>query len=306
MPSLLVLPGILLLGLLALDVFVTVFHASGHAGPVTRRQNRLLWAGFRAVGIRSDGTSRERLLAFGGPTLVATTLLVWVGWLVLGYFLLYLPFISSFLVSPGSLRTPWMEALYYSMYTAGTVGLGDVIADAEALRVLTGLQAMSGFALFSLSITYLLSVYGELISARATASGISGYFAEGMAATLRRVEEARPEAFARWAEGITTALLRTTQAQFQYPVLNYFYSADRSRALPVQVGRLLEICRGPNGPRSRTRSGLSAVLSRTPACVGGVSLRHRGELHPGRLRGTAAEGPREPKPHAAPALHGIR
>lgn len=107
--------GVLLLVLLFVDVFLTVLHASGRAGPITRRYNRLLWAAFRAVGVRSDGIPRERFLAFGGPVLVATTLLVWVGWLVLGYFLLYLPFISSFLVPPGSLRTPWTEALYYSM-----------------------------------------------------------------------------------------------------------------------------------------------------------------------------------------------
>lgn len=233
--------GALLLGLLFVDVFATVFHAAGRGGPINRRQNRLLWNVFRRIGIRRDGTPRRALLAYGGPTLVALTLVVWTVWLVVGFALVYLPFVGLFLVSPGEPGAPWVEALYYSGYTAATLGLGDVVADTAWLRLTTIVQAMSGFALFSLSITYLLSVYGDLGSARATASGIAGYFRGGVSVTLTRVEQAGAEPFARWCEGVTTMLLLNLQARFQYPVLNYFYSIDRSRALAVQVGHLLEV-----------------------------------------------------------------
>lgn len=232
-----------LLALLVIDVFMTVFHASGRGGPLNRWQNGALWAGFLALGIRKDGSPRSRMLGLAGPIMVITTLLVWMGLLVFGSALVYLPFMTTFLVSPGSLRSPWLEALYYSTYTAGTLGLGDVVANRGWLRLMTGVQALGGFALISVSITYLLSVYGQVTAMRTVANQISGYFAEGVAVTLRRVEEAGAESFARWAENLTGAFLTMLQAQFQYPVMNYFRPAERSRALPVQLGNLLEFRR---------------------------------------------------------------
>jgi hypothetical protein len=235
--------GFLLLVLLLVDVFLTIFHAAGRGGPINRRQNRLLWGAFRWAGMRRNGASRSTLMAFAGPTLVATTLLVWLTWLVLGFFLIYLPFIDAFLYSPGFMRTRWMEALYFSVYTAATLGLGDVVADAGWLRLVGAAQAMCGFVLFSLSITYLLSVYGELIAQRATASRIAGYFDEGEEALADRVERVGAEAFARWADEVTMALLTYVQSQFQYPVINYFHAVDRSRALPVQLRTLVSFDR---------------------------------------------------------------
>lgn len=73
------------------------------------------------------------------------------------------------------------------------------------------------------------------------------------------MEAAGPDAFARWSEGITTALLRTVQAQYQYPMLNYFYSADSSRALPVQIGCLLEVRRALE--REQKPDALSALAA---------------------------------------------
>lgn len=235
--------GVLLLGLLFVDIFITVFHASGRGGPLNRLQNRIIWRAFRAVGIRSDGAPRPEVLGLGGPTLVAVTLLLWLGWLVLGFFLIYLPFVASFLTLAGQIRTPWLEALTYSMYTASTLGLGDVVPESGWLRIITGVQAMSGFALFSISITYLLSIYSELTAARTTAHQIASYFADGPAATLRRLDDFGVESFVGWSETIKESLLRAVETQHQYPVLNYFYSADSARALPVQLGRMLDLDR---------------------------------------------------------------
>lgn len=235
--------GAALLLLLGADVFLTVFHPSGRGGPINRKQNRAVWGLFRLAGVRSDGTLRDGFLSLGGSTLIVLTLVVWVVWLVAGFALIYFPFIEGFLVSPGSLRTHWSEALYYSGYTAATLGLGDVIADTNALRLLTVVEAFCGFALLSVSVTYLLAVYRELITMHTLASRIAGYFGAGDVCGLVERQPDPPEAVARWGEDVTASLLHVLQAHHQYPILHYFRAREESRALPVQLGELLALRR---------------------------------------------------------------
>ena len=90
--------GAALLLLLAADVFFTVFSPHGRGGPVNRRQNRALWALFRASGRRRDGSARDRWLPLAAPFMVVSTLAFWVLWLVIGFALVYYPWIESFLV----------------------------------------------------------------------------------------------------------------------------------------------------------------------------------------------------------------
>lgn len=233
--------GILMIGLLTVDVFLTVFHAQGQGGPVTSRLSRLVWSATSVLGQRADGSKRDRVLALGGPVLVVTTLFLWVILLVVAYTLVYYPWITTFLTSPGSLRTPWVEALYYSGYTAATLGLGDVVADAEALRLLTFLQAFGGFALLSVSTSYFLAVYRELVAMQSLAVDISGLFSKGEEQVLSFTNDEGYDTLARWSEQLSSDLSRSLIAHHQYPVLHYFRPREESRALPVQLGALLRL-----------------------------------------------------------------
>ena len=237
----LVLPllGTGLLLLLAADVFSTVFWPKGRGGPVNRRQNRLVWAAFRSLGRRRDGSTRDGLLAVAGPVIVVTTLAVWVLWLVVGFALVYSPWIRSFLVSPGTLRVPWWEAVYFSGYTAATLGFGDLVPDRQALRLLAPVEAFGGFALLSISVTYFLAVYRELVRKEALAASVSSYLSDGGEAPLRFAGDGGADAVARWCESVSDALSQVLLAHFQYPVLHFFRSEQGSRALPVQLGHLL-------------------------------------------------------------------
>lgn len=233
--------GVLLVVMLVVDVFLTVFHAQGQGGPITRRLSVLVWHAARALGRRGNGSKREQVLALAGPVLVVATLLSWVVLLVLAYTLIYYPWIRTFLVSPGNLGTPWVAALYYSGYTAATLGLGDVIAGPGSLRLVTVLEAFAGFALLSVSTSYFLSVYRELIAMQSVAADISDLFHEGEEQLLEFTRQEGYDALARWSERIASNLSRTLIAHHQYPVLHYFYSRQESRALPVQLGALLRL-----------------------------------------------------------------
>lgn len=233
--------GIVLLLLLAADVFVTVFHPQGHGGPVNRTQNRLVWTLFRTLGVRGDGSMRRGWLALAGPLLAVLTPTGWVLLLVAGYALIFYPWIHDFLVSPGHLRVGWAEALYYSGYTAATLGFGDVIADAVPLRLLTVTEALSGFALLSASLTYVLSVYQEHGRMTTLAMQIDSRLPPPAGASARS-----PSHAASWGEWMTDtsgSLLHVQQAHARYPILHFFWSSQRGMALPVQVGALLGLRR---------------------------------------------------------------
>jgi hypothetical protein len=244
------LGGAILLLLLA-DVFLTVFHPQGRGGPLTHWQNRAVWTSFRRLGRRADSW-----LSFAAPAMAVLTVLVWVVLLVGAFALIVYPWIGSFLVSPGSLRVRWIEALYYSGYTAATLGFGDLVPDAEPLRLLAPIEAFLGFAILSASITYLSSVFRELVSMHTLAVNISGYFNAAAETTLESAGDSQRQAFARWAEGVNTSLLHALQAHFQYPILHYFRPTDEERALPPQLEHLLAVRRQLRGDDGAASAGL--------------------------------------------------
>ena len=236
----LVVAGVLLLGLLFVDVFVTVFHAAGRGGPVTRGIMRAVWHLFGSTGTPKGRPRRDRLMGLAAPVIVIVGLGTWITLLVTGFALIYYRWIDSFLVSPGEMRMYWVEALYYSGYTAATLGTGDIVADNEFLRLLTPVEAFGGFALVSVSITYVLAIYREVVATQKLASLIHGF--------LRAVdpigqEGARMEAVARWMEDVNGALLHVLSSHYEYPLLHYFRPSSVERALPPQLAKLDDLCR---------------------------------------------------------------
>ena len=191
--------GVLVLMLLATDVFLTVFQPQGRSGPLTQLQNRLLWGVSRYLARTG---SRTGLLALAGPSMVVAARATWLLLLVAGFALIYYPWITSFLISPGELRATWAEAVYFSGYTAATLGLGDLVPDHVALRLLTALQAFGGFALISVSVTYLLSVYRQVLAMQTLAANVAGFVRANALGEKTAAELAASDPIARWTEQI--------------------------------------------------------------------------------------------------------
>lgn len=239
--------GVALLLLLFVDVFRTVFLPQGHGGPLSRRMYQLIWGAFRKLGTRG-GRARVAWLRLGGPTLALLTPAVWASLLVVGYALIFLPWIDTFLASPGRLGQGWVESLYYSGYSAATLGLGDMVATLPALRILTVVEAFSGFALVTASLSYVLVVYREQGIVAALALDVCTHLPDGADTVPRSGDPHHLQAWARWMEGVARSLLHVTQAHSQYPVLHYFRPIDPTKSLPVQAGALVELRRRLGDP----------------------------------------------------------
>jgi hypothetical protein len=235
--------GVAVALLVYFDAFLTVFHARGRGGPLTRWLGRLVWRLFRITARWRRPAARDRWLSLAAPSMVVLAIAAWGFLLIAGFALIYRPWLSHFLVSPGRLHDSWTEALYFSGYAATTLGLGDVVADTPPLRFLSVLEAFSGFALVTLAITYLLGVYGAVLTMGVLAGRIDAFF---RADDVRALDYGDPEvrsAFLRWTEQTTGELLHVLQAHFQYPILHNLRPMDPERSFSVQFRHLLVIHR---------------------------------------------------------------
>lgn len=237
--------GVALLGLLVLDVFVTIFLPGSGAGPVTGRAYRATWWLWRQV-TRRAGRHRRRLLGLCGPVLLPLTVLLWALELVVGFALVYLPFAGTFTVQGEPALPGWVTALYYSGYSATTLGVGDVYPQGGALRLVSVVESAFGFSLFSVSITYLISVYNAVAQSASFALGITRRFGPGghgsVAAVLVAAQETGTvDDLRRWIEDSGAELERVATSRLQYPLLQYFHVAEDERAIPVALSDLLEL-----------------------------------------------------------------
>jgi hypothetical protein len=232
--------GVLILLVLLRDIVITVFHPEGQGGPLFRVLSRTLWAGFRALGRRSDGSLRTDLLSMAGPVLAVLTPATWLLTLVVGFALIYMPWVLELIEIPGEEGPPWREAIYHSLNAASTLGLGDVRADHIGLRWLTAVQALAGFGMVTAALSYFMAVYRELPILRTTAMEISARLREDDVIDHISDDEQREE-WDQWFEHIARALMHLRLVLAQYPILHFFRPRYFSDEFLLQLGRLLEV-----------------------------------------------------------------
>lgn len=267
-----ILAGLGVLAAVVVDVFNTVFVPRGGAGWLTSRSYRAIWAAWSAIAC-AGGHRRRRLLALAGPALLPLTVVLWVAEVVAGFTLIYLPVSEHFVVPNGDETSGAFSALYVSGYAATTLGVGDIYASTEELRLLVTLEAAAGFALFSISITYVLSVYGALQRATGLSLSISRFVGRGSGEdpidlVCRAVCTSSEADVLVWLSRTMDELAVTDQAQRQYPLIAYFHVPDDDRALPLALSdvlTLVTVCRGLLDPEEYP------TLSSGPTIVGAWS-----------------------------------
>jgi len=290
--------GALLLLALAVDVFKTAFHAEGRGGPINRRQNRLIWNVVRWAGTLGGGT-RPRLLSIGGPLIAVATIAAWSLLLFTGFALIYMPFVLDFHFSPGQPGSALLEAFYYSTIIGATLGHGDVVAPGATMRVLTMVQAVSGFALLTVAVTYVLAVYRELIATHALASALDARLGAAEAAVARDGAAANDAGLVDpldgdWARSVTLRLCHVLEAHFNYPILHYFRPSRTARALPHQLDRLM---RRRSAADERGAGPAASTAQDSVDALHPMLTRYIGEVHSLFVRQAREpeEHPRDPR-----------
>jgi hypothetical protein len=232
--------GALLLLMLSRDVLITVFHPEGHGGPLFRVLSRGVWAGIRGVARRAGGPRQGTILTYAGPLLTVVMPAIWVVILVVGFALLYLPWIMELVEIPGTPGPPWREAVYHSLNASSTLGMGDVHARHTSLRWLTAIQALAGFGLVTAALSYFMGVYRELPVMRTLAAEIRNRLDEANAVQAILSDEQRND-WDQWFEHVARTLIHLRHVFAQYPILHFFRPSPAQDEFLVQLGRLLQL-----------------------------------------------------------------
>ena len=146
------------------DIFLTLVHPHAR-GRLTRAIVAGIW--------RTTSHGGQRARAASGPLAAISVVLAWAAIQAIGWALIYLPHVpEGFLYSEGidpDLYLDAFEALYFSLVSLSTLGFGEVVPIDPFVRLLSPVQAVTGFALLTGGATWLLQLFPTLARRRSTA-----------------------------------------------------------------------------------------------------------------------------------------
>ncbi len=241
---LLTLAGALLLAIVLYDIYATVLKATKQSGLFSTFLNRSLWRAARIAAQKFDRRHRHRILSKIGPLLMPLVIALFILTLVTGFALIYLPQIETgFKIADPNGSSPIFQAFYISGVTFLTIGYGDIVPINALTRTLAVVEAATGLAIISLSVTYLLSVYGALERKRTVAlkfyhqarqgADVAGFIASHFArGCFHSLTETLREA--------THDLQELLESHLEHPVIHYFHPTEVYKGLPRALFVVLE------------------------------------------------------------------
>ena len=245
------------------DIFLTLVHPHARG-----RLSRGIVVGIWRL------TSRwgRRARAASGPLAAISVVLAWAAIQAVGWAFLYLPHVpDGFLYSAGMdpARYPdALEALYFSLVSLSTLGFGEVVPIDPVVRLLSPLQAVTGFALLTAGATWLLQLFPTLARRRSTALHLTLLGRAGYPEQLGEIDAS------------TAALVLHTVAQqiagarvdlSQSPESYYFREGEAptslGHALPVAQALADAATRSPHAQLRLAGSVLDGALEELGGCL---------------------------------------
>lgn len=226
--------GIVVLGVLTLEVYMTALTMQG-AGPLTGRLARLLWRGLLALHRRR---ANHDLLGLAGGGIAALTLGMWILALWAGWGLIFAGAPGSIVADPSGVPADLASRLYFAGFNIFTLGLGDYRPEGAGWQAATVLASASGLVAVTFSITYLLPILSQAVSRQALAGrmGLLGLTPGEVAASAA----ADPGGFDQRLAELTPDILMQARRHLAYPVLHYFHTGESRLALPLRIAVLRE------------------------------------------------------------------
>lgn len=243
--------GAVLVAIALRDVFRTLWHPSGE-GRLSGWSSRAVWRVAHRLG--------ERGLDVAGPLTLVLVILAWAGLLIVGFGMVYLPWLvgDGFVYGSGldeGDRAAVLDALYVSAVVLSTLGFGDVVPSDGWLRLVTASEALIGFTLLTAGISWITQVQQALARRRSHARFV---------VALRRADAETPVEVDRGLlEQIARDLAGAQVDLWQSATSYYFRERDPNGSLAVALPWCAELARrGRAAPDAPTRAA-AAVLDVT-------------------------------------------
>lgn len=239
--------GVLFLLLVAFDVYATILDARARAGLISEFLNRNVWGIVRRIAFRLSRPRRHRLLNHVGPLLLPGLIVVYIILLVSGFALIYYPHMPSDFNVSESVRggVGWFDSFYYSGITLTTLGYGDITPHSTAMRLVSIIEGATGFALISLAVTYLITVYRALERKRIVALSFYHQAEEG-ADVAGFISHHFVAGRFYGLDGVLRMAARDLQelleSHVEHPIIHYFHTVEVYKSLPRVLFLTLETC----------------------------------------------------------------
>lgn len=249
-------------------MFFTILHYDGK-GFLSRWIYRAGWSMIRVLTRIFPDRMREFLLSIGGPLMIPATVVSWLSLVTVGYACIFLAALNppaSVNIFEGAGSHTWLDALYLSGSSISTQGYGDMTPQLPGYGVLAFSEALLGFVIITLALSYIINIYNvikELVTLAAELyhrAGDSGRSAR--AVLLPYILQQRSSELEELLGSIHGSLLSYHEGVRRYPVVYYFYSRDAYRALPRVfdvIGVLIEHVRFATAHDDRTSHSPNAI-----------------------------------------------
>ena len=218
------------------DVFFTVLHPDGFGFLSSR-----LYSGLFGLARLLTRPLPRRLRALGlsmaAPLMVPVAITAWIVLVLVGYAFIYYAGMNgeSFSFSNPGLEPSFGEALYVSGTAISTLGFGDVTPKSGLYQALAVSEALIGFGILTLAITYVVGIYGFLQQLGIAAAGLL-HQAEDTAEPLSILRPHFPDGEPRDIEShVMTyhrSLVEIYEGLRRYPIVYYYHSRRAYRSLP--------------------------------------------------------------------------
>ncbi|WP_025035549.1 hypothetical protein [Bradyrhizobium sp. DOA9] len=261
--------GTLLMALVLADVFLTVLYARAGTGFLSDRLARLVWLALRGMA----SSHKNHVLSFCGPVIVVALLLTWSILLALGTALIVHPLLGTSITNSNQdTPTDFVTALYVAGSSLSIVGGSDFGPQSPGAKLLFLLNSVIGTSVISLTITYLMQIYGALRSRNSLCLKIHALSGEtGDAAELLAHLFAKNQLSAGYnnLSELAAELTNAKEAHHFYPILFYFrfpepiYAVSRSWLIALDAVSLIRSALPPDADWLKQSGAVTQIWSST-------------------------------------------
>jgi hypothetical protein len=234
--------GTVIAAITLFDVFQSVVIPRPSVGRVRLSVTlvQLAWRAWRPIAQRPRKLqTREAVLATFAPMAVVGLLVLWGILIIIGYALIFSGLHDGLSPQPNSFGT----TLYFSAGRMLAFGVGGIEATGVATRILTSLEAATGFGLFALVISLLFSLFSSF-QRRETAVVALDALAGAPSSGLQLLETCAKDelsdhlsvTFDEWRMWTVDVL----ETHLTYPLLFYFRSSHDNEAWPNSFGAVMD------------------------------------------------------------------
>lgn len=225
--------GVVILAIVYFDFFYTTLSGSGFTF-LTRTCASVT---HKIILLVAKVTGRK-LLSISGMLVNLVILAMWILLVWAGLFLVYSFHPSGILNSNNEVATS-IQRLYMSGYVLSTLGMGDVKPVTPFFEVITSFFSFFGFAFFTTSMTYLLSVSSAVIQKRSLALSIRN-FGKNPLQTVNSLMYMDNNLRCYQLSNLQSMINRHSNFYQAYPVLHYYHHIGVDASLAVNVAVLDE------------------------------------------------------------------